>query len=139
MSLNAVSEDIRSLLNTSLFGVDGVDLFSLEWGTSSDGQEVDKQILITDSDEIDASNKTAYANPTFIIWVRGSKNESHKSVHDRARDIYEFMLQQVRQTLNGNLYIQYAPQGGLISLGKDDNKRVVYSMNFFTYREPLSP
>jgi hypothetical protein len=137
MSLNAVSEDIRSLLNTNLFGVSGVDLFSLEWGTTADGEEIDKQIAITDSDEIDATNKTAYAQPTFIIWVRGNINESHKSVHDRARDIYEFMLQQERQTLNGNLYIQYAPQGGLLSLGKDDNKRIVYSMNFYTYREPL--
>lgn len=137
MSLNAASEDIRAMLHTGLFGVSGTDLFSLEWGTALNGKEVDKQILVVDTEDVDSSIKDEYEQPTFTIFVRGSTSESMKVVHDRARALYEFMIQQVRQTLNGTEYVEFAPVTGLLSLGRDNNNRAVYSMNFFTFRSPL--
>ena len=137
MSLNSVSEDIRLLLGNGAKGVVGTDLFSFQWGSSIGGGEVDKQIVVKDSGAIEAKVKDEYENPTFNILVRGETSEGFKSVHDRARDIYEFVIVQIRQTLNGTEYVEFAPIGGLMSLGKDSNNRVVYSMNFFTYRNSI--
>ena len=135
MALNSVSEDIRTLLNTNAKGVEGTDLFSFQWGSGNKGAEVDKQIMVRDTDPIPALIKDEYENPTFQILVRGGTNEGVKSVYDRARDIYEFMIQQLRQTINGVEYVEFAPVvSGILHLGKDDNNRHVYSMNFFTYR-----
>ncbi len=138
MALNSVSEDIKTLLNDNSKGIEGTDLFAFGWGFTDNGEEINKQILVTDTGNIEALIKDEYENPTFNIMVRGGTNEQDKAVHARARDIYEFMLQQVRQTLNGNEYVQYAPiSEEIIPLGKDDNNRIVYAMNFFTFRDSI--
>lgn len=137
MAKNDPAEDIRTLLNDSLKGTSGTDLFSLQWGSGVNGDEVDKQILVRTDSFTDALIKDEYEQPTVNILVRGTKKESLKSVYDRARDIYEFMIQQERQTLNTTEYVEFAPIGGLISLGPDDNGRHVYSMSFYTYRDVI--
>lgn len=137
MALNNVAEDIVTLLDDASKGTAATDLFSFQWGSTEDGVEVNKQIMVRHTDDIPNGHKTDYEQPTFNILVRGNTNEGFVSVHDRARDIYEFMVQQVRQTLNGTEYLQYAPIGGLIPIGKDSNNRVVFSMNFFTFRNSI--
>ena len=134
MSLNSVSEDIVTLLNANSKGVEGTDLFSFQWGRDSLGEEVDKQILVMDGQNIDVELKDEYENPVFIIYVRGSTVEPIKTVYDRARDIYEFMLSQATQTINTVEYLQFKDIGGLVALTKDGNNRFSYAMNFFTYR-----
>jgi hypothetical protein len=133
MALNSVSQDVRQLLNDNSKGTQGTDLFSFEWGESG-GEEIDKQILVIDTQSIDVELKDEYENPTFNIYVRGDSNESKKSVYDRARDIYEFMLTQPTQEINAVEYLQFKDIGGLNALTKDENNRFTYSMNFFTWR-----
>lgn len=140
MGLAAVSEDIKALLqaNAATIGISGIAVTSFEWRRNSGGTELDKQIIVRDLDAIEALNKTSYEQPVFQILVRGDSREGYKTVHDRARDIYEFLLQQPRQTPGAVEYVQYAPfAGGLTPLPRDDNNRVVYAMTFFTYRDPL--
>lgn len=137
MSLNAVSEDIRTLLGDNSKGVSGTDLFSFQWGSAEGGEEVDSQILIIDTDGIDSPVKDEIEQPVFIIYVRGGTNEGVKSVHDRARDIYEFMITEPTQFINSTEYLQFAPVGGLVPLGKDASNRFGFSMNFFTYRQSV--
>lgn len=138
MSLNSVSEDIVKIINTATgFGIAGTDLFAFEWGTKLDGAEVNKQTMITDLASIDAPISEEHENPVFLILVRGDTKEARKTVHDRARALYQFILQENRQTINGILYLPFAPVGGLVPLGTDDNNRVIYSMTFFTYRQSL--
>lgn len=137
MALNSVAEDVRTLLNANSKGTEGTDLFSFQWGSADDGDEIDKQILVIELGSDDGGLKVELEIPTFQILVRGDTNEGVKSVHDRARDIFEFMCQQVRQTINGTEYVEFEPQGGPIPLGKDDNNRHLYSMNFFTFRESI--
>jgi hypothetical protein len=134
MSLNSVSEDIVTLLNANSKGVEGTDLFSFQWGSDTSGEEVDKQILVMDGQSIDVELKEEYENPVFLIYVRGSTNEPIKTVYDRARGIYEFMLSQATQTINAIEYLQFKDIGGLAALTKDGNNRFTYVMNFFTYR-----
>lgn len=138
MSLNSVSEDIVVMIHAATgFGVAGVDLFAYEWGTKTDGKEINKQTMIVDVDGIDAPISEEHENPVFLIQVRGDTKEPRKIVHDRARTLYQFMLQENRQTINGILYLPFAPVGGLIPMGNDSNNRVIYSMTFFTFRQSL--
>lgn len=138
MALNSVSEDVRTMLDAGGKGTSGLDLFSFQWGSSIDGDEVDSQILVTDTGNIEAQVKDEYENPTINIMVRGGTSEGFKAVHDRARDIYEYMIQQVRQTLNGTEYVEFAPiVDQIIPIGKDENNRVVYTMNFYTFRNSI--
>lgn len=137
MALNSVSEDIRQLLNDNSKGTQGVDLFPFEWGCDDTGAEIDKQILVIDGPNIDVIVKEDFERPTFVIYVRGSTNESSKSVYDRVRDIYEFMIVQERQTINGTEYLQYEPIAAPIALTKDSNNRFTYSINFSTYRNAI--
>ena len=138
MSLNSVAEDVVDMINAATgFGIAGTDLFAFEWGTNTDGEEVNKQTMITDTTSIDAPISEEHENPVFLIQVRGNTKESRKSVFERARDLYQFILQEDRQTINGILYLPFAPLGGLIPLGSDDNNRVIYSMTFFTFRQSL--
>lgn len=134
MALNAVSEDVRTLLDANAKGVQGMDLFSFQWGSAANGKEINKQILVTDAPPIDFPIKDEGEQPVINIMVRGETKESVLSVYDRARDIYEFMIQRPTETINGLEYRQFAPIGGLINIGKDGNNRFVFSMNFFTYR-----
>jgi len=138
MTLAAVSEDIRTLLAGGGLGLtDGTDLFSFEWGTDDEGEEIDSQTLIVDTEPMDTDLKETYEQPTFVILVRGSVDEGGKAVHDRARAVYEFMLARVTQTINGVDYLEFEPIGGLYPIGRDSNSRFVYSMNFYTFRDPI--
>lgn len=137
MSLSSVAEDIRILLGTAGKGTAGTDLFSFQHGSGAAGAEQDKQIVVTDTGNIDVILSRDYENPTFQITVRGGRNESVKTVYDRARDIYEFMISQDRQTINTNEYAIFEPLGGLVPAGKDKNNRHVYTMNFYTLRASI--
>jgi len=139
MSLNAVSEDIRQLLddNSAALGLASIPITSFQWKSETNGDEVDSQVLVLDTDAIDALIKDEYENPVFNVRVRGDTQEGVKSVHDRARGIYEFLLQEVRTIINGTEYVEYAPLGGLLPEGKDKSNRFIYTMNFFTYRDPI--
>lgn len=139
MAQRAVCEDIRTLLHNGGKGTQGTDLFSFQWGSGASGVEIDKQILVSDREPIPALIKDEYENPVFEVLVRGGRNENVKAVHDRARDIYEWMCTLPRQEVTPSTYIQFAPVGGMISLGRDDNSRPVFSMTFFTYRESIEP
>ena len=135
MSLNNVAEDIRALLASESKGESGVDLFSFQWGSDVKGAEIDGQIMIMDNGQLaDFSLKESHEQPSFTIYVRGETSESEKAVHDRARDIYEMMLQEKRQIINALEYVEFTPIGGLLPLGKDASNRVSYSMNFYTFR-----
>ena len=137
MSLNSPAEDIVTRINLATgFGVAGTDLFAFEWGTKTDGNEIDKQTMVVDTGGIDTTEKDV-ENPTILIQVRGTTSEPRKVVHDRARALFQFMLQEVRQTINGIVYLPFAPVGGIIPMGTDSNNRVIYSMTFFTFRQSL--
>lgn len=138
MGLNSVAFDIMTYLGANAFGTIGQNLFSFEWGVGDGAdQEVDAQVVVIDEPAIDALIKDEYENPVVMIKVRGNKLESGNAVYARARDIYEFMIQSPRVTINTVEYVQFAPVGGLQRVGRDRNNRFVYDMSFFTYRNSI--
>lgn len=130
MALNAASEDIRDLI----IGAGFTPTFSLAWGSGTDGDEINAQNLVTDTEAIPSIITDENENPTFNIMVRGGVDESAKVAHDRARSLYEFLLQESSQTINGTEYLRFTPIGGLLPIGRDGNRRPVYTMNFYSYR-----
>lgn len=129
---NAVSFDIITLLAANGFGTSGVDLFGMEWGVN-----VAKQILVMDTAGFDSPQKLQFEQPGFQILARGEKTKSPTLVYDDARAIQIFLINQpTLVTINGTDYLGFEPQGNLAGIGRDSNQRYVYSMNFWTYRNP---
>jgi len=129
---NAPSFDIMTLLGANGFGTIGTDLFCLMWNPGTD-----KQTLVMDSEGFDTEQKDQYEQPGFQILVRGDKRESPKIVHDRARLIWLFIKDSSDSvTINSVEYLGFELSGNMVTLGKDENERFTYSMNFFTYRNP---
>lgn len=130
--MKAVSVDIMSLLNTNGLGVTGTDLFAMAWNES-----VDSQILILDTPGVDSPLKEVYEQPTFQILVRGEKGGDMITAHDLLRSIHEFLIVQPTQTIDGTDYLQYEPLSTIAGLGRDDNDRPVFTMNYYTFRNPI--
>lgn len=135
MSVNSPDQDVLTLLQSNGFGTGGADLFSFQWGSDLDGIEVNKQICVTTDSYIDQIDRTV-EQPVVNIMVRGGTDESQSDVYARARDIYDFMIKEPRQFIGLSQYVQFHPVGGLIPAGLDDNQRIVYSMSFYTFRQP---
>jgi len=133
---NAPSVDIATLLNDNGFGSLGTDLFAMTWGTNS-SQQINKQILVMDTSGFDSNLRLEFEQPGFQILTRGDKRESPKDVYDRARAVHIFLINQPDLlTINGVDYLGFEPIGNLAPLGKDENERFIFTMNYFTFRNP---
>jgi len=133
---NAPCVDICTLLNANGFGTLGTDLFGMEWGTVGD-DPIDQQTLVIDTEGFSSEQKNAYEHITFQILFRGDKRESGKDVYDRARLVHLFLIDSSDSvTINSTEYLGFEPQSNLAPLGPDSEERYIYSMNYFTFRNP---
>lgn len=133
MTKNAVAIDIMEFLQDEDLGTIGSDLFAMEWG-----QSVDEQILVLDTDGIESDLKATFEQPTFQVLVRGKPQTDARATHDKAREVYELLIQQSDSvTIKGTCYKGFEPMSGPAGVGRDTAGRMVYSMNFFTYRNPV--
>lgn len=127
--MNPVYYDVAFHLQSNGFGILGDDLFGGEWGKS------DKQILVIDGTGTPSPLKDTYEQPSVQILVRGSKLESDYQVYRSAKLIYDFMVSLPETVeLNGTCYKGMEIGSNLAPLGKDENQRFIYSMNFITWR-----
>lgn len=130
---NAVSKDIATLLAANGFGTLGIDIFFGEWGKDS----TDEQILILDTGGIDTVDKDQYEQPAFQVLQRGGKQKSVSVVYDAARLIDIFLKEQLPLvTINGTDYLGFDPVSTPTGIGRDENDRYVYTMNYVTFRNP---
>ena len=83
----------------------------------------------------DANPKFLIDYPTIQIRVRGV---SYSTVYDLAYDIREKLLGRPSETLNGFRYDGIWVNGDIISLGKDENKRIMLVCNYRIMRDPLT-
>lgn len=132
MSLNPVSFDIATLLAANDLGSIGQDLAGMEWLSGIDGQT-----LVMDTSGVEPELKGQYEQPTFQILVRGKKGQSGLEVYNKARPIYEFLIAQGDVEINETCYKEFDPLSSLEGIGRDANDRLVYTMNFSTYRNPV--
>ncbi|MCK5643132.1 MAG: hypothetical protein KAJ19_20150 [Gammaproteobacteria bacterium] len=133
MTLPSVSQDIAALLDADVgLGLtSGADLFIMAWDP-----DTDLQTLIMDTGGIDSDLKGIYEQPTFQVLHRGARDGDGATAYARMRQIHEFLIARPTETINGQQYLQFEPQSSLVGLGRDDNSRHVFSMNYFTFRSP---
>jgi len=129
--MKAVSVDIVYLLNAAGQGVSGVDLFAMAWA-----EGVDAQTLILDNAGQDSPMKETYEAPGFQLLVRGEKGEDLNTAYTKIRTIHEYLIGEPAQTVDGTDYNGFEPLSTITGLGRDDNDRAVFSMNYYTFRNP---
>lgn len=139
MTVNAVAFDIVTLLDTNFPSLTtGTNLFGQEWG-HVDGQDVDAQICVIDGEPIASPLKQQYEQPVFQVLSRGGRGQNSLTAYNTLRAVHEFLIQQPELiAVNGCEYVGFEPQGGIAPLGRDDNDRMVYSIRYYTFRNPIS-
>lgn len=133
MTMNAIHFDVARLFDLNGVATLGTDLFGGEWSIG-----VDKQILVLDGVGVPSELKELFEQPGVQILVRGDKNEASHEVYKRTKQVYDFLIQLPENTaINGACYKGFEPNSSIAPLGKDENERHVYSMNFLTYRNAI--
>ena len=127
--MNPVYVDIAEQLEIGGLGVVGSDIFGGEWG------KVDAQILVVDAPGAASELKQLYESPGFQILVRGDKHKPDRDAYTKAKAVSDYILALPDCIdINGTGYTGFEPASNVAALGKDQNERFVYSMNFTTYR-----
>ena len=130
--MKAVSVDIMTLLANNSLGTIGTNLFAMAWG-----EGVDEQVLVLDAPGVNSPLKKVYEQPSFQILVRGEKNGDMNDAYQKMRDIHEFLIAQPSQDIDDTGYLQYEPLSSIAGLGRDDNDRGIFSMNYYTFRNSI--
>lgn len=135
---NPAYYDLCFYLQENGLGTLGSDLFGGEWGVTYNNTEqndIDRQVLVLGGVATPSDLKDLYENVSIQILVRGAKNEPDYQVGQRAYTISKFLLSQPESIcMNGVGYKGFEEGTPVAPLGKDENERFVYSMNFTTYR-----
>ena len=120
---------IAFFLSDNGFGTLGTDIFGGEWG------QVDKQILVLNGVGAGADPKELFENPGLQIIVRGNKREADHLVYTAAKAVSDFLLALPDAVeISGVCYTGFEESSNIANLGKDENERFLYSMNFTTFR-----
>ena len=129
--MNAFYYDAATLLNDGLASLTlGSNLFGGEWNAGKD-----EQTLCIEGVGVPSDQKELYEQPSVQILVRGEKGQPDYRVYNTAKEISDFLLQQSEcVTINGTTYKGFELGSNIAPLGKDENERFVYSMNFYSWR-----
>lgn len=129
--MNPTYYDTATLLNDGLASLTlGSNLFGGEWSAG-----IDKQALCLEGVGTPSPLAESYEQSSVQILVRGGAREADYITYRQAKEISEFLLSQTScVTINGTVYKGFEQGSNIAALGKDQNERFLYSMNFFTYR-----
>lgn len=129
MPANPTYFDVLQLLDDEAIGQIGTDLFGAEWG------EPDAQVLVLEGVGVPSDLPTVFEQPGVQVMVRGDKRAPDVDVYRKAKVVYDFLATRSDcLDVNGTQYAGFEPTSNLAPLGKDDQERFIYSMNFYTYR-----
>lgn len=132
MPENPAYYDVLSLLVNGGFGTLGSELFGGEWG------DPDSQILVKEGVGFPVDQAEIYQQPGVQVLVRGDVLEADLDVYRRAKQVSDYLLTLSDATeINGVCYRGFEEGSTIGPLGKDENERFIYSMNFYTYRNRL--
>lgn len=129
--MNPFYYDTATLLSDGLTSLTlGSNLFGGEWNVGKD-----KQTLCIEGVGFPSDQKELYEQPSVQILVRGDKGQADYRVYNMAKEISDFLLQQSEcVTINSTDYKGFEVGSTIAPLGKDENERFVYSMNFYSWR-----
>ena len=128
--MNAPSEDVKDLLEaTSALGLTFADnLFVSEMPSTPD-----ECVAVYDTGGEDPESRYTYERPTVQVRVRGDKG-AYRSTYDLAQQIRDALHGLTNEETGGARYVGIWSVGDIMALGYDDNRRMVFSVNFRTHR-----
>lgn len=128
-------DDVMQWLGTKCLGLNaGKNMFCGEWGYV-DGEEIDAQVLIVDTDVPVFTLKESGQSVGIQIIVRGDRTESASVVYERAKQISDEILNPREPvTMGCACYSDWDELTNIAGLGQDENARHVVSMNFIAHR-----
>jgi hypothetical protein len=92
----------------------------------------DKQIAIVPTGGSQQEHAEAVERPSFQVLVRGAANSS-TDLEAKVNDVVD-ALNLWDGTISGRRYIDIQRSGDILYLGRDENQRPMYSVNFGTVR-----
>jgi hypothetical protein len=95
-----------------------------------------RQVLVRLSGGNPGEGKADLDRPTFQVLVRGQENES-SGIESKVEAVVA-ALHRFDGTLSGWVYPDIQRQGDVLYLGRDDNQRPMYSLNFQALRSRTS-
>ncbi len=135
MPQNSVIFDIVQLLDGQFGLTAAQNFFAGEWGMAATGEEIDSQVCVYETGGFDSPLRLLYEQPTFQIIVRGKRGENNQTPYNLLRQIHEYLIGLEEPVdINGACYLGFEPQGAIVQLGRDENDRFMYSINYYSYR-----
>lgn len=128
--MNAPSQDIKDVLEqTSSLGLTfATDLFVSEMPETPDAS-----VGVYDTGGEDPEVNYTYERPTIQIRVRGAKGD-YDGAYDTIKSIADVLNGLVDETVGSTRYVAIWQQSDIISLGYDDNRRPLLTVNFRMHR-----
>lgn len=125
---NSPADDIKDYIEDNTDLVFGTDLF-----VAAEPKDKDNVVTIYDTGGFDADPKFALDSPTIQIRV---KNNIYKTGYLVCEDIKNQLLYFTKQSINDSEYIGIWQQGDITPIGRDENNRFIFTMNFRLKRIP---
>ncbi len=129
--MTAPTEHLRSLLTTHV----GVSGWQLETGAMP--PKPDKVIMLTDTVGIEPNPRYLLDFPTAQIMVRGKVGE-YRETYDEGKAIKDLLLGLDSQDIGGDRMVSITQNGDLGSIGRDENDRPLFVINFALITEPAT-
>ncbi len=124
-----VSQGAKDQLATHV----GISGWAIEIGTMPD--KPDKVIVINDTGGLAPNPKWLLDFPTLQILVRGAVG-TYLVTFREAKAVKDLLLGITATVLNLDNWVSVTQSGDLMSIGRDDNQRPIFSVNFNLIIEP---
>lgn len=129
------AEDIATFLDTQGVGTIGTDIFCSFMPDTSDAP--DECIAVLDTGATFVSPKWQRDEVTVQVLVRGPERD-YSTGYATAKSVQDALLGVQPQTINSKSYVLFVMNGGINSLGYDDQMRPAFSLNFRVIFENVS-
>ena len=132
--MNPPSEDIKDILIDSSVAL-GEFAATSGWSIniSKMPDSPDTCIGIYDQPGLASEPKITYDRPGLQIIVRGAKN-AYLAGYSKAKDIMRALHGRNNESWNDTRYLQILAESDIIQMGRDDNDRPLFSINFLIHR-----
>lgn len=95
----------------------------------------DKVIVISDTGGLDPNPKWLIDYPTLQVMVRGNTS-GYLDTFTEAKAVKDLLLGLTSQDISGDRWVSITQNGDLMFLGRDEDMRPLFSVNFALIIEP---
>lgn len=134
--MSAPCIDIKDMLISA-----GIGTFKATsgWGiyVSEEPTAPDTVVTVYDTGGMDPNPKLLLDHPSVMVRVRGAAGD-YSTAWAKALAVKDALLGKAAATVNSTRYVGIWMKGDINYLGRDDNRRPLFSLNFAITREPAS-